>query len=555
MLDVAVKDPPGLPHDKHDTMERSNERVVSTTLEDLQLEKAALQHKLDMIYQREKDMAVKAALNDIKVSYTDIRLKLSEETSGKMVAMTNYHEEEKALAIEKVRGEMLLHHQHAIKKLRESFEADKVNAIEEARPKIHYTDLSTTKRVYEEEGLLSIERTREEMVEQHRKEKEMLREYYEAKMANAVEVALAELRGEMQIIIENEKEKTLNWLRGKVMHQQQQQGNARGLVPPNMTLGRATLEDVELKIADTTPSTQKMDSAVKALGRTLDGDLNALEYSSAPKRLKLSGSDHAAVARPPPPSPPLLTSAVNRVVSLTNKQGETKSEESICLWNNPLHTSSHPPLSNGTAPYIYWQKKPPQEQLDSLLQSRVSFTTRAEAIREVYDEDLSKEPHCTAVEALLFAAEKMEESTDGCTSATISSSRKNPKKKPKRIIDESRAIEPNINDVLFGRGGFVNTHPGNIHFRQKAFELRPWYEASTKEEKFNISKVLIESVKGEGNRFLEKTADGLWHEVSGNGIRKKASQALRERVRGRNSTTPTKTVGESGGYSGSEEGV
>ena len=138
------------------------------------------------------------------------------------------------------------------------------------------------------------------------------------------------------------------------------------------------------------------------------------------------------------------------------------------------------------------------------------------------------QPHRTAVEALLFAAEKMDDHE--------STPRKKPKKKPKRIIDESVAIEPTENDVLFGRGGYINTHPGNVRFRTKAFELRTWYEASTKEEKYNISKVLIESVMGEGHRFLEKTSDGLWHEVSGNGIRKKASQALRERVRAPNNS-------------------
>lgn len=65
----------------------------------------------------------------------------------------------------------------------------------------------------------------------------------------------------------------------------------------------------------------------------------------------------------------------------------------------------------------------------------------------------------------------------------------------------------------------------------KALELRPWYESSTKEEKFNISELLIESVKSEGHRFLEKGKDKMWHEVMGNGARKKASQALRERIK------------------------
>mmetsp|Transcript_26233 Transcript_26233/g.47265 ORF Transcript_26233/g.47265 Transcript_26233/m.47265 type:complete len:486 (+) Transcript_26233:83-1540(+) len=125
-----------------------------------------------------------------------------------------------------------------------------------------------------------------------------------------------------------------------------------------------------------------------------------------------------------------------------------------------------------------------------------------------------------------------------------------PSRKKKRMIDESRAVEPTANDVLFGRGGFTNTHLGNIKFRQKALELRPWYEQSStsKDEKYRISDLLVESVKCEGHRFLERGDDGLWHEVVGNGARKKASQALRERVRGaKRSGGSTKAAASVGG--------
>jgi hypothetical protein len=105
------------------------------------------------------------------------------------------------------------------------------------------------------------------------------------------------------------------------------------------------------------------------------------------------------------------------------------------------------------------------------------------------------------------------------------------KKRRKRIIDETTSCEPADNDVLFGRGGFTNNRPGNIHFRQEALRLRPGYEQSTKEEKYEISNILLESVKSRGGRFLEKGSDGMWHEVIGNGARRKASQALRERIK------------------------
>ncbi|KAL3826421.1 hypothetical protein ACHAXA_011230 [Cyclostephanos tholiformis] len=55
--------------------------------------------------------------------------------------------------------------------------------------------------------------------------------------------------------------------------------------------------------------------------------------------------------------------------------------------------------------------------------------------------------------------------------SSVSSTTTEKKKKPRRIIDVSRAIEPTDDDILLGRGGYTNIHPGNIRFREKALEL------------------------------------------------------------------------------------
>jgi hypothetical protein len=113
----------------------------------------------------------------------------------------------------------------------------------------------------------------------------------------------------------------------------------------------------------------------------------------------------------------------------------------------------------------------------------------------------------------------------------VASSTKKAKMKPKRVIDLSTAtIDPTENDILFGRGSKSNKHPGNIRFREKARELGSWYiSCSSKEEKYKVSVVLVEFMKGENRRFLEKVGpEGLWYEVVGNDIRKKASKALRD---------------------------
>ena len=95
------------------------------------------------------------------------------------------------------------------------------------------------------------------------------------------------------------------------------------------------------------------------------------------------------------------------------------------------------------------------------------------------------------------------------------------------MLDESRAVEKTDHDILFGRGSLTNKHPGNLYYRQKAVELLPSYILSSKEEKQDITNLLIESIKGEGRCFLEKGKDNLWHEVI-DGVFHKASQTFRD---------------------------
>lgn len=89
---------------------------------------------------------------------------------------------------------------------------------------------------------------------------------------------------------------------------------------------------------------------------------------------------------------------------------------------------------------------------------------------------------------------------------------------------------PRPDDVICGRGGKANTHPGNVSFREEAKKLRTWYESSSKSEKFTISAFLVDVVRERGGRFLKKDSEvkGGWLEADSDDVRKKASQALRE---------------------------
>ena len=92
-------------------------------------------------------------------------------------------------------------------------------------------------------------------------------------------------------------------------------------------------------------------------------------------------------------------------------------------------------------------------------------------------------------------------------------------------------VEPTENDVLFGRGWETKNHKGNISFLEEALKYRDWYESATKEEKKNISELLIDSVKDQGHRFLEMDLDGRWHEMTENEVLKMSRQALKKKKR------------------------
>jgi hypothetical protein len=85
-------------------------------------------------------------------------------------------------------------------------------------------------------------------------------------------------------------------------------------------------------------------------------------------------------------------------------------------------------------------------------------------------------------------------------------------------------------DVLLGRGGLTNRHPGNRRYLEEKRRLQPMYFcADNKRQKTEIARELVDWVYIENGRFKEKDAlTGKWKEVSLQRAREKASQALRE---------------------------
>ena len=94
-------------------------------------------------------------------------------------------------------------------------------------------------------------------------------------------------------------------------------------------------------------------------------------------------------------------------------------------------------------------------------------------------------------------------------------------------------VDPNKNDVLCGRGGRINSHAGNIRFRDIITANKKDYLApSTKKlEKAHIAAKIVYDIRGldPAGRFLKEDRDtGLWFDIGDAKAIKKTGQALRE---------------------------
>lgn len=118
-----------------------------------------------------------------------------------------------------------------------------------------------------------------------------------------------------------------------------------------------------------------------------------------------------------------------------------------------------------------------------------------------------------------------------------------PKKEKKELTEEEKEAyknwplfeikEPHEHDVLYGRGGGTNHHPGNKRYRKMVEDRKLDYVNSKRLDKPLVALAIIKEWRGQlpPGRFLkldEKT--GLWLDVGDKKAREKTSQALREKA-------------------------
>jgi hypothetical protein len=92
---------------------------------------------------------------------------------------------------------------------------------------------------------------------------------------------------------------------------------------------------------------------------------------------------------------------------------------------------------------------------------------------------------------------------------------------------------PHNNDVLLGRGGGTNNHPGNKKYRELVEERKLRYVNATRTEKPLIALEIVTWLREKQSppgRFLQvNESTNMWDDVGYKRAREKASQALREK--------------------------
>lgn len=93
---------------------------------------------------------------------------------------------------------------------------------------------------------------------------------------------------------------------------------------------------------------------------------------------------------------------------------------------------------------------------------------------------------------------------------------------------------PNRNDVLSGRGGRINSHPGNMYFRDLVHKYKFRYLANdtTKLDKRKIADMIVRTVRNldPPGRFLKEVPKTTYYlDIGDEKARKKAGQAMREK--------------------------
>ncbi len=103
---------------------------------------------------------------------------------------------------------------------------------------------------------------------------------------------------------------------------------------------------------------------------------------------------------------------------------------------------------------------------------------------------------------------------------------------PPNMHAELTDFFPRCEDVLFGRGGRTNHHPGNVRLREIVNNYRETYNQAKKIDKPQVSKSIVSALRNANppSRFLRHNeGTGRWEDVGDKRAAEKVSQTLREK--------------------------
>ena len=93
----------------------------------------------------------------------------------------------------------------------------------------------------------------------------------------------------------------------------------------------------------------------------------------------------------------------------------------------------------------------------------------------------------------------------------------------------SNVSKPLETDIMNGRGGITNHHPGNQRYRRVVSLLKHFYTTCSSGEKGRISQAIVASIREQNGRFLESNpSKGTWFDIGDEKAIEKTSQCLRE---------------------------
>lgn len=98
------------------------------------------------------------------------------------------------------------------------------------------------------------------------------------------------------------------------------------------------------------------------------------------------------------------------------------------------------------------------------------------------------------------------------------------------ILGRATAESPNEIDVVFGRGGYTNRHPGNQFYLGLISQHEESYLKCPRKYQKLMGLCIIHTLRCQGARFLKKDSSNVWTTVKLSQCRLKVSQRLREKA-------------------------